>query len=62
MIPFVVDHGPEQRDTASAILKRLECTVDSVPGGNDAVACFRGRNADLMVRDTLMGPGNGRLS
>ena len=54
---LVVDDVPEQRDIASAILRRLGYIVDTVSSGAAAVDYIKHHDVDLMVLDMIMEPG-----
>jgi CheY-like chemotaxis protein len=54
---LVVDDVPEQRDIASAILRRLGYVVDTVPSGELAVDHIKAHPVDLIVLDMIMTPG-----
>jgi PAS domain S-box-containing protein len=54
---LVVDDVPEQRDIASAILKRLGYTVVATSSGEAAVDYLKTHSVDIMVLDMIMPPG-----
>jgi CheY-like chemotaxis protein len=54
---LVVDDIPEQRDIASAILKRLGYTVITASSGEAAVQYLKDHSVELMVLDMIMAPG-----
>ncbi|OPY14752.1 MAG: Blue-light-activated protein [Syntrophus sp. PtaB.Bin001] len=54
---LVVDDMPEQRELAMNILSRLGYRVDSVAGGEAAVAYLAANRVDLVVLDMIMDPG-----
>jgi len=54
---LVVDDVKEQRQLASAMLKKLNYTVASVSSGNDAVKYVQEHAVDLIVLDMIMDPG-----
>jgi len=54
---LVVDDIYEQRQIASAMLKRLNYTVATAAGGDEAVAYVRENAVDLVVLDMIMPPG-----
>jgi two-component system, cell cycle sensor histidine kinase and response regulator CckA len=53
---LVVDDVKEQRDLASAMLKKLNYQVTSVFSGEDAVAYLKEHQVDLLVLDMIMDP------
>lgn len=53
----VVDDVPEQREIATGILQELGYLVRSASSGEEAVACFETRTADVVPLDTIMTPG-----
>jgi two-component system, cell cycle sensor histidine kinase and response regulator CckA len=54
---LVVDDVKEQRELATAMLRKLNYQVHSVGSGRDAVAWLRTHSADLLVLDMIMDPG-----
>ena len=54
---LVVDDVPEQREVATSLLTTLGYRVESVPGGEEAVACLRDHPVDLLLLDMIMDPG-----
>ena len=52
-----MDDVPEQRDIASAILKRLGYTVVATSSGEAAVDYLKTHSVDIMVLDMIMPPG-----
>ncbi len=54
---LVVDDVKEQRELASAMLRKLNYTVANVSSGEEAVAYLREHTVDLMVLDMIMDPG-----
>jgi len=54
---LVVDDVEEQREIASAILKKLGYSVTSVSSGEEAVDYMKNNPADLLVLDMIMDPG-----
>jgi PAS domain S-box-containing protein len=54
---LVVDDVKGQRELATAMLGMLGYRVDSVPGGEEAVAYLKTNRADLLVLDMIMDPG-----
>ncbi|MFH0724807.1 MAG: PAS domain S-box protein [Pseudomonadota bacterium] len=54
---LVVDDVQEQRNLATAMLKKLHYTVESVAGGQEALAYLKVHSVDLMVLDMIMDPG-----
>jgi len=54
---LVVDDIYEQRQIASAMLKRLEYTVATAASGEEAVAYVRDNVVDLVILDMVMPPG-----
>jgi PAS domain S-box-containing protein len=54
---LVVDDVEEQREIASAILKKLGYSVTSVSSGEEAVDYMENNPADLLVLDMIMDPG-----
>ena len=54
---LVVDDVPEQRDIASAILKRLGYTVVAASSGKAAVDYLKTHSVDLLILDMIMPPG-----
>jgi PAS domain S-box-containing protein len=54
---LIVDDIKEQRDLATGMLRKLNYSVVSVSGGEEAVVYLRNHAADLMVLDMIMDPG-----
>jgi CheY-like chemotaxis protein len=54
---LVVDDMQEQRDLASAILRKLGYSVTCVSSGEEAVDYIRNHPADLVLMDMIMSPG-----
>ncbi|MEA3224107.1 MAG: PAS domain S-box protein [Thermodesulfobacteriota bacterium] len=54
---LVVDDVEEQREIASAMLKRLNYFVTSVSSGEEAIDYMKDNSADLIVLDMIMDPG-----
>ena len=54
---LVVDDIKEQRAIASGILTKLGYRVDSVAGGEQAIAYLQEKAVDLIVLDMIMDPG-----
>ena len=54
---LVVDDSVEQREIASALLKKLNYRVITVPGGQEAVDLLKEQSVDLVVLDMIMDPG-----
>ncbi len=54
---LVVDDIAEQRDVASALLKKLGYKVHTVSSGEEAVEYLKGNQADLLILDMIMTPG-----
>ncbi len=54
---LIVDDVKEQRELASAMLKKLNYTVVSVSSGEEAVAYLKQNAVDLVVLDMIMDPG-----
>ncbi len=54
---LIVDDAGEQRDIASAILRKLGYQVTSVASGEDALEYVQDQPVDLMVLDMVMEPG-----
>jgi PAS domain S-box-containing protein len=54
---LVVDDVEDQRELATAMLRKLNYRVESVASGDEAVACIRDHAVDLMVLDMIMDPG-----
>jgi signal transduction histidine kinase/ActR/RegA family two-component response regulator len=54
---LVVDDIYEQRQIASSMLKRLNYTVATAAGGDEAVAYIKNNSVDLVVLDMIMPPG-----
>jgi CheY-like chemotaxis protein len=54
---LIVDDVKEQRDLAAEMLRKLNYTVTSVSGGEEAFAYLKEHQADLMVLDMIMAPG-----
>jgi len=54
---LVVDDVKEQREIASAMLRRLRYSVDAVASGEEAVAYLKSTEVDLVVLDMIMDPG-----
>ncbi len=54
---LIVDDVKGQRELAAAMLGKLNYSVTSVAGGEEAVAYLKEHEADLMVLDMIMDPG-----
>lgn len=54
---LVVDDIKEQREIATAMLKRLGYQVNVVSGGEAAIAYLRQTNVDIVLLDMIMTPG-----
>jgi CheY-like chemotaxis protein len=54
---LIVDDVKGQRDLAAEMLQRLNYTVASVSGGEEAVAYLKEHQVDLIVLDMIMDPG-----
>jgi len=54
---LVIDDVPEQREIATAILKKLGYRVFSVSSGEKAAEYMQNNSADLLVLDMIMDPG-----
>jgi CheY-like chemotaxis protein len=54
---LVVDDVAEQREIASAMLRKLGYSVRSVSSGEEAVEYMNDNTADLVVLDMIMAPG-----
>lgn len=54
---LVVDDVEEQRDLATAMLRKLNYTATAVSSGEEAVTYMRKNKADLIVLDMIMDPG-----
>lgn len=54
---LVVDDVKEQRELAGTMLEKLDYTVVSVSGGEEAVEYLRQNTVDLVVLDMIMDPG-----
>ena len=54
---LVVDDVKEQREVATSMLTRLGYRVESVSGGEEAIAYLKAKKADLIVLDMIMDPG-----
>jgi two-component system, cell cycle sensor histidine kinase and response regulator CckA len=54
---LIVDDVKEQRELACAMLKKLNYTVVSVSGGEEAVEYLKQNAVDLVVLDMIMDPG-----
>ena len=54
---LIVDDVKEQREMACAMLKKLNYTVCSVSGGEEAVEYLKENAVDLVVLDMIMDPG-----
>ena len=54
---LVVDDVKEQRELASAVLRRLNYSVTAVASGEAAVAYLEDHSVDLMILDMIMDPG-----
>jgi signal transduction histidine kinase/ActR/RegA family two-component response regulator len=54
---LVVDDIYEQRQIASSMLKRLNYTVATAAGGEEAVSYVKNNSVDLVVLDMIMPPG-----
>lgn len=60
---LVIDDDPRQREIASQILTSLNYSVSAVSSGEEAVDFLRGGNADILILDMIMEPGqNGRIT
>ena len=54
---LVVDDIKEQREIASAILRKLNYQVYTVPSGEEAVKYMKEHSADILLLDMIMDPG-----
>jgi CheY-like chemotaxis protein len=54
---LVVDDVKEQREVAGSMLTRLGYRVESVSGGEEAIAYLKSNKTDLIVLDMIMDPG-----
>jgi two-component system cell cycle sensor histidine kinase/response regulator CckA len=54
---LVVDDVKEQREIASAILKKLDYSVATVASGEEAIDYIRHHSVDLVLLDMIMDPG-----
>jgi PAS domain S-box-containing protein len=54
---LIVDDVKGQRELAATMLRRLNYSVTSVSGGEEAVAYLKEHDTDLMVLDMIMDPG-----
>ncbi len=54
---LIVDDVAEQREIATAILKKLRYTVVSVQSGEEALEFLRNEDVDLVMLDMIMDPG-----
>jgi signal transduction histidine kinase len=54
---LVVDDEPAQREIACRMLRRLGYRAEAVPSGEEAVARFPERPADVLLLDMIMAPG-----
>ena len=54
---LIVDDAEDQREIASAILKRLGYQVSSVSSGEEAVDYLDKHSIDLIIMDMIMDPG-----
>ncbi|RLB40072.1 MAG: hypothetical protein DRH12_10595 [Deltaproteobacteria bacterium] len=54
---LVVDDIKEQREIASAILRKLNYKVYTVPSGEEAVKYMKEHSADILLLDMIMDPG-----
>jgi PAS domain S-box-containing protein len=54
---LIVDDAKEQREIASAILKKLGYSVASVSSGEEAVSYMKKNAVDLLILDMVMDPG-----
>ena len=53
----VVDDVAEQREIASAMLRKLGYSITALPSGEEAVEFLKGNTADLVILDMIMDPG-----
>lgn len=53
---LMVDDIPEQREIATAILKKLGYHVASTASGEEAISYLREHSADLLILDMIMEP------
>lgn len=54
---LIVDDIKGQRDLAAEMLRKLDYNVESVSGGEEAVAYMKGHSVDLIILDMIMDPG-----
>jgi len=54
---LVVDDMEDQREIAAALLESLGYAVDTVAGGQEAIAYLANQSVDLVVLDMIMGTG-----
>lgn len=54
---MVVDDLPQQREIASALLKKLGYFVDTVSSGEEAVEYMKENSVDILLLDMIMDPG-----
>jgi CheY-like chemotaxis protein len=54
---LVVDDVKEQREVVTSMLTRLGYRVESVSGGEEAIAYLKAKKVDLIVLDMIMDPG-----
>jgi CheY-like chemotaxis protein len=54
---LVVDDREEQREIASAMLRRLNYSVTSVASGEEAIDYLKNNSFDLLLLDMIMDPG-----
>jgi PAS domain S-box-containing protein len=54
---LVVDDVREQRELAKSMLEKLGYRVDTVSGGEEAIAYLNRKKTDLVVLDMIMDPG-----
>ena len=54
---LIIDDVEEQREIATIILQKLDYSVSSVSGGEEAVEFLKHNSVDLLVLDMIMEPG-----
>ena len=54
---LIVDDDETQRDVSTRLLQKLGYTVDSVPGGEEAVSLIQKKTFDLLILDMVMPHG-----
>lgn len=60
---LIIDDEHRQREIASQLLNSLNYSVTAVTSGEEAVDFLRGHQADILVLDMIMDPGqNGRVT